>query len=749
MSAAMTDTLFRFGHREVDITGREVRVDGQPRPIEPRPFDLLVYLIRQRHRVVPREELLAQVWPQEVVSLGALARAVMKARQALDDAGDPALIRTVPRVGYRFVAPLHGEAASASASGAPLRIALLPFDNATGDPALDWVRLGLMSLVARVLAHDGRVAPVPTQDLLATLEGQAAEPGASAAALRLATGARHVVSSRITRNALGYRLAFQLWGGERALQAEVQAAQPSELGRRMAQALLQQLCPGAAAAEAAALGFRDPMATEAFARGLQAAAEHKWPQAANLFRLVLELDPEHRAAQLELLRSLAPTGDAAGKALARRLLAQAERDNDMALAAQAHQALGRWHLNRGALGPAAYRLEAALRLAAGQLAPEWAAETLLLQSSVAVHLRQFDAARRSLDEMQRLCERSGQRLFPLAGLNMRALMASDSGDPDTAVQLSAEVVARARELRAHRYLVDACTNAMADLIELGRLNEAASFGEEGFATAVALDDWHRASGIAPTMGWLYRLARAPQALQRIVALLGEPDRLPRPDGAWTARAHLAACAGRHDDAARCLQRSVALLREARNAFHEHLALPWLVDALIRSGRTAEAEAELARASQPPYCDDKALAAQLLHARARLAHAAGEPDTALALLHELIDGPATALWRSWARIDAAWLHAEAGRGEQALRLLDALAGPLAEQPAAFAALARARFAHGDFAGALAAHHRYLEALGPGQGDDPFALLGRWYTEMAGGGLLRAAPLPPSPVLPCRP
>src|SRR5688572_14982006 len=87
---------FRFGRCEVRGASRELIVDGLPRTVEPRPFDMLVYLIEHRERVVPKAELLNRLWPHEFVSNGVIARAVMKARQAIgDDGKEPALIKTV------------------------------------------------------------------------------------------------------------------------------------------------------------------------------------------------------------------------------------------------------------------------------------------------------------------------------------------------------------------------------------------------------------------------------------------------------------------------------------------------------------------------------------------------------------------------------------------------------------------------------------------------------------------------------
>jgi len=73
--------------------------------MQPKAFDLLVYLLRNRERVVEHAELLDNVWCGEVVSRGAVFSAVKKVREAVDDNGrSQKIIRTVPRRGFRFVA---------------------------------------------------------------------------------------------------------------------------------------------------------------------------------------------------------------------------------------------------------------------------------------------------------------------------------------------------------------------------------------------------------------------------------------------------------------------------------------------------------------------------------------------------------------------------------------------------------------------------------------------------------------------
>jgi DNA-binding winged helix-turn-helix (wHTH) protein len=98
----------RFGHCEVRPASREVLVHGRPRQIQPRPFDLLVFLIENRQRVLSIDELLDAVWGEQIVQPGSLTVAVNRIRSVLGD-DDGSIIRTHHRVGYRFVAELQDD----------------------------------------------------------------------------------------------------------------------------------------------------------------------------------------------------------------------------------------------------------------------------------------------------------------------------------------------------------------------------------------------------------------------------------------------------------------------------------------------------------------------------------------------------------------------------------------------------------------------------------------------------------------
>jgi len=87
---------FILGRHEVAAARREILVSGAPRTLQPRPFDLPVYLIEHRDRVVTTDELLDHIRKDEFDQSGLLAAAVMRIRKALHDSGRDAdtIIRT-------------------------------------------------------------------------------------------------------------------------------------------------------------------------------------------------------------------------------------------------------------------------------------------------------------------------------------------------------------------------------------------------------------------------------------------------------------------------------------------------------------------------------------------------------------------------------------------------------------------------------------------------------------------------------
>jgi TolB-like protein/DNA-binding winged helix-turn-helix (wHTH) protein len=109
MGRSDSSTTFQFGIFEADVRAGELRKNGARVPLQEQPFQVLAVLLERRGELVWRDELRQQVWPRDtfVEFDHALNTAVKKIRFALgDDANAPRYIETIPKRGYRFVAPV-------------------------------------------------------------------------------------------------------------------------------------------------------------------------------------------------------------------------------------------------------------------------------------------------------------------------------------------------------------------------------------------------------------------------------------------------------------------------------------------------------------------------------------------------------------------------------------------------------------------------------------------------------------------
>jgi DNA-binding winged helix-turn-helix (wHTH) protein/tetratricopeptide (TPR) repeat protein len=109
--------VHRFGDYELDEAAGELRCRGRAVEIQPKPFALLAFLVRERARTVPARELLDELWPDTTVSLASLTRAISHARRAIGDTNRGTLIRSVSRRGYRFCGELKEPARQGAAAG--------------------------------------------------------------------------------------------------------------------------------------------------------------------------------------------------------------------------------------------------------------------------------------------------------------------------------------------------------------------------------------------------------------------------------------------------------------------------------------------------------------------------------------------------------------------------------------------------------------------------------------------------------
>src|SRR5712692_1968517 len=122
-------SILRFGVFEVDVRAGELRKQGVRIKLQEQPFHVLTVLLQRPGEVLTREELRSKNWPADtfVDFDNSLNTAINKLREALGDSADnPRFIETLPRRGYRFIAPVtggdgatRGTAAGVSAAATP------------------------------------------------------------------------------------------------------------------------------------------------------------------------------------------------------------------------------------------------------------------------------------------------------------------------------------------------------------------------------------------------------------------------------------------------------------------------------------------------------------------------------------------------------------------------------------------------------------------------------------------------------
>ena len=161
---------FIFENHTLDAGRRELLRDGHPVALQPQVFDVLIYLIENRHRVVSRDDLIAGVWGGRIVSDSTLTSRINAAREAVADNGAAQrLIRTIPRKGFRFVGEVREQPDEALPVEAPEppgprplqtpaaldrpAIAVLALENMSDDPEQEYFCDGISEDILTALSR--------------------------------------------------------------------------------------------------------------------------------------------------------------------------------------------------------------------------------------------------------------------------------------------------------------------------------------------------------------------------------------------------------------------------------------------------------------------------------------------------------------------------------------------------------------------------------------------------------------------
>jgi len=761
--------VLRFGDFELDESLRELRRGGRAVEIEPKAFELLSYLARHRDRAVSKSELQNELWPRMIVTETALTRCVMKARRAVgDDSATQGVIRTLHGHGYRFLPEVEETAAAPAAldgeTTGPARglppfgtrrwvqgiavvllvgagvawlalkepavvpnagtLAVLPVDNRIADDELGWARLGLMSLIVRMLADSG----VEVADERAVLRAVgdrdlAAAPDAGLlAALSEQAGAESVLAARLEVQGGLHRLSATLTAPDgrrvrRIIVGESPAAVAADLARVVAGLVAPRERDGPAA-------FRrvssDPFVNEAYGRALDLELQGDYAEARELFRIAAVQEPGLFWLRYEIAlctRFLREWDDA--RAQFADLLEEARAGGDAEALVSTLNAIGVTDFLQDRYAEARPVFEEALAAAA---APEFGEERATIRINlglIAMRLGDYERAREHYESAFAEYAAAGEEALPSLENNYAGLL-MEFGEYEAALAHSRRAVEGFR-VRGHRAAEAPATNRLAKLTRsLGDVDRAIELHERARLLYTELGNTLGVLSVELAMAEALRekgdLTRARLTIDSVIERVGrEDDRLLAAD-ARLARGRVAADLGNDEEAARWFREAregylllgvdagrrradaglvaaalaagdlefagrlaEALLDEARAAAHPAAAAEarlLLADVATAAGRDDEAGALLAAVlEQARSANDRELLGEAGIREAERLLDGGDPGRAASLLEELrpIAGGTHRFLRSDARLAAA-----TGDTERALAILNGLRSRAAER-----------------------------------------------------------------------
>jgi TolB-like protein/Tfp pilus assembly protein PilF len=208
---------YSFEDFVLDTDRRELHRGKEIVVVTPQAFDLLEYLIRNRDRVLSKDDLIAAIWGGRIVSDAAVTTRMNAARNAVRDSGEEQrLIKTLPRKGFRFVGSVREEQAAAQSSAVdaakptlPLpdkpSIAVLPFADMSDDHSQEYFADGMAEEIITALSRCGWLFVIARNSSF-TYKGKAVDVREVGRAL----GVRYLLEGSVRKAADSVRIACQL-----------------------------------------------------------------------------------------------------------------------------------------------------------------------------------------------------------------------------------------------------------------------------------------------------------------------------------------------------------------------------------------------------------------------------------------------------------------------------------------------------------------------------------------------------------
>jgi TolB-like protein/Flp pilus assembly protein TadD len=210
----MSSERVQFGQFVLDMGRYELTRAGKPVRMERIPMDLLILLVRENGRLISREEIIERLWGKGVYfdTDNSINTAVRKIRHTLGDiSGNPQYVETVLGKGYRFkgrtvVSPVV-EAAEIEAQRSRIMLAILPFENLSGDPAQEYFSDGLSE---ETIMRLGQMSPHRMGVIARTSSMAYKQTNKSVAQIGQELGVDYVLEGSVRREVDRVRITAQL-----------------------------------------------------------------------------------------------------------------------------------------------------------------------------------------------------------------------------------------------------------------------------------------------------------------------------------------------------------------------------------------------------------------------------------------------------------------------------------------------------------------------------------------------------------